>query len=99
MNILKKFLKNILKDARTGTLAHHFCAIWVSVCSEFIEMNQTIINPRKYAMYIIHNTDNYSKYFICNEPSFILFQCDFTHNVGGSHFSVLSDVTINVGCK
>ena len=70
-----------LKDARAGTLAHQICASWVFVFREFVEMNQIIINPMKYAMCNIHNNDHYSKYFICNEPSFILFQCDFTHCV------------------
>ena len=81
-------------------------ASWVSVCSKFVEMNRIIINPIKYAMWNIHSNDNFSKYFIDNELSFILFHCDFTnnlplrHNVGGLHFLVLrqSDVTINVSC-
>ena len=49
----------------------------------------------------IYINDNFSKYFIYNDTSYILFHWDFTHYLvydGGCHFSVLSDVTINV-CK
>ena len=50
-----------------------------------------------------HSNNNYSKYFIYNDSGLILFHCDFTYNlhndkIGGRHFSVLNDVTINVNC-
>ena len=34
----------LIKDAQAGTLAHHLCACWVSVCSELVEMNQIVIS-------------------------------------------------------
>ena len=70
----------------------------------FVEMNLIIINSMKYGMCDININDIYSKYFVYNDSSFILFQCDFTYNlllqynVSGRLFSVLSEVTINVSC-
>ena len=56
----------------------------------------------KHAMCYTHINDYYSKYFVNNDSNFIFFLCDFTYNllydVGGRHFSVLSDFTINVSC-
>ena len=39
--------RKVFKDARAGMLAHQFCANWVSVCCEFLEMNLIIINYMK----------------------------------------------------
>ena len=44
-------------------------------------MNQILINSVKYVLCNVHNNDNYSRYFIYNQSSFILFQCDFTYNL------------------
>ena len=47
----------------------------------FLEMNQIIINSMKYGMCNINIYDIFSKYFVYNDSSFILFQCDFTYNL------------------
>ena len=56
---------------------------WISVCSEFVQMNQIIINSIKYMYAIcdIHIEENFSKYFIYNESSLNVFQWDFTYNI------------------
>ena len=53
-----------LKDLRTAELeglVHQFCANWVYVCSEFVEMNQCIFNLMKYDICNIHINDYDSK--------------------------------------
>ena len=76
------WLENMnLRRPELGRLAHHFCASWYSVCSEYVEMNQIIINSIKYALCNIHIKDHFSKYFIYNDLWFILFHCDFTNNL------------------
>mgnify|MGYP003691482707 CR=1 FL=1 len=68
----------MFKDDRAGTLAHQFCASWVSVCSKFVEINQIIINSIKYAMYNIPNNDNYSKYFVYNDS---IYKCNLLYDI------------------
>ena len=46
-----------LRTPELEGLAHQFCASWVYVCSEFVEMNQIIINSMKYALCNIHIND------------------------------------------
>ena len=43
-------------------------------------MNQIIINTIKNAMCNIHINDQYPKYFIYDDSSFILFYYDFIYN-------------------
>ena len=77
----ENFLGYKLEDARAGMLVHQLWASCVSVCSEFVEMNQIINNSMRYTLYNLHISDNYSKYFIYNNSSLILFHCDFTYNL------------------
>lgn len=51
-----------INDAQARTI--QFCASWVSVCSKFVQMNETIINSITYSMCNIHIYDNYFKYFV-----------------------------------
>ena len=67
------------------------CNLLVSVCNKFIERNQIIINSMKCAICNIHFNDNFSKYFVYNDSNFILFYCDFTHNLLLGHIA-LADV-------
>ena len=72
--------KQHLKNARAGTLALQFCAIWVLVCWKIVEMYQITINSINNVMCNVNINDNYFKYFLYIYSSFILFHCDFMDN-------------------
>ena len=53
-----------LRMSKLEGLAHQVCASLVYVCSEFVQLNQILINSLKFAICNIHINDYNSKYFV-----------------------------------